>query len=147
MSTIHNLKVHPQFWDGLASGAKPFEIRRNDRRFAVGDICLLREYDPKHGYTGKDAIERKITYILHNEDFPIGIHLGFVALGFGDTEDRSQYDWQSMIAIIRAEAAGQTDEHYAAIFKSTRPMRAKYDNPEYMARLIASAKLSPFAKP
>jgi hypothetical protein len=86
MTTIHNLKVHPQFWDGLASGAKPFEIRRNDRRFAVGDICLLREYDPKHGYTGKDAIERKITYILHNEDFPIGLHLGFVALGFDQTD-------------------------------------------------------------
>jgi hypothetical protein len=60
--------------------------------------------------------------------------------------DRSTHDWQSMIVIIRCEAKGQSDDNLKNIFLSTRPHRAKYDNPEYMNRLLASAKLSPFAK-
>ena len=81
--TVHNLKVHTQFWPSLESGEKPFEVRRDDRRYRVGDICALREYNPSWGFTGKGPIERKITYILTNEDFPIGVPPGFVVLGFG----------------------------------------------------------------
>lgn len=81
--TRHELKVHPQFWDGIKHGSKPFEVRRNDRHFRVGDICVLREYNPEHGYVSQDTVNYPITYVLHHEDFPIGIQRGFVVLGFG----------------------------------------------------------------
>lgn len=79
----HQLKVHSQFWPSLVSGAKPFEVRRDDRKFRVGDICVLREYDPSHGYTSAEPVERQVSYILAHEDFPNGVARGFVVLGFG----------------------------------------------------------------
>jgi hypothetical protein len=81
--TRHELKVHPQFWEALTRGAKPFEIRRNDRRFKVGDTCELRRYDPSSiGFTG-ERMSLQITYVLAYEDFPVGLQPGYVALGFG----------------------------------------------------------------
>lgn len=76
---VHDLKVNPQFWDGLVAGLKPFELRRNDRAFKKGDGLLLRRYDHSTGYTGQ-SIERQISYILYPEDCP-GLALGFVILG------------------------------------------------------------------
>lgn len=75
----HDLKVHPQFWDALVSGAKPFDLRRNDRAFKVGDDLHLRRYDPSHGHTG-EALDRRVSYMLYPEDCP-GLQLGFVILG------------------------------------------------------------------
>lgn len=42
----HYLKCHPQFMPRIASGQKPFEIRKNDRDYQVGDRLTLREYTP-----------------------------------------------------------------------------------------------------
>lgn len=81
---IHELKVHPQFWDSLESGAKPFEVRLNDRKFAVGDVCELRYYDPQFGFGNYDTCHRIITYMLRHEDLPNGVPIGYVVLGFGD---------------------------------------------------------------
>jgi len=78
----HVLKVHPQFWDGLASGAKNFEVRRDDRHFKVGDHLVFRYYDPSVGFTDLTADEHRfVTYILAHEDFPQGVGCGFVVLG------------------------------------------------------------------
>lgn len=82
----HELKVHPQFWRPLIAGDKPFEIRRNDRNFAVGDKVRLREFDPSFGYTGSGIYEWTISFVFSHEDFPMGLHRGFVALGFGYDE-------------------------------------------------------------
>lgn len=39
--TTHDLKQDIQFWDKMQAGLKPFEIRKNDRPYKVGDtICL-----------------------------------------------------------------------------------------------------------
>jgi len=59
----HNLKTWPVFFEAILSGAKTFEIRKNDRAFKVGDILLLDEYDhTKPAYTGRQC-ERVVTYI------------------------------------------------------------------------------------
>jgi hypothetical protein len=42
--TTHDLKCTETFWDAVASGKKPFELRLNDRDYQVGDILLLRRY-------------------------------------------------------------------------------------------------------
>ncbi len=39
----HKLKVDPLAFDELAAGRKSFEIRKDDRGFAVGDILMLQQ--------------------------------------------------------------------------------------------------------
>lgn len=82
----HDLKVQPQFWDALVDGANPSNIRRDDRKFRVGDACVLKRYDPSHGFTG-ESIEKVITHILMPEDFPNGLPAGYVILGFGKPDN------------------------------------------------------------
>lgn len=44
--TVHELKCWPEYMDALLDGSKTFEIRRDDRGFAVGDTLRLTEYHP-----------------------------------------------------------------------------------------------------
>ena len=71
--TVHILKTWPRYFDDVESGGKTFEIRKNDRGFQVGDVLLLREWDPlktyrtrcveSHGdYTGRQ-LQRRVTYL------------------------------------------------------------------------------------
>lgn len=85
---VHDLKVNPQFWEAVKNGSKPFEVRRNDRNFKVGDVCRLRQYSHDLGYVGTDEVCYPISYILHNEDFPNGVPIGFVVLGFGVLQEK-----------------------------------------------------------
>lgn len=81
---VHDLKVHPQFWPAIMTGDKPFEVRKNDRKFAIGDVVNLREYDPTFGYTERGGTRPfKITFILRHEDLPAALTPGYVVLGFG----------------------------------------------------------------
>lgn len=53
----HELKVWPEFFDAIQDGSKPFEIRIDDRGFAVGDSLWFREFDPRlviPSYTGRE---------------------------------------------------------------------------------------------
>lgn len=43
---VHELKAWPQFFERLVDGSKPFEIRRNDRNYQVGDKLRLQEFVP-----------------------------------------------------------------------------------------------------
>lgn len=79
----HDLKVNPQFWQALKNGQKPFEVRRDDRGFRVGDLVRLREYSHDMGYTGTGEVAFPISYILRHEDFPNGVPIGYCVLGFG----------------------------------------------------------------
>ena len=82
----HELKTWPEYFNPIFNGDKTFEVRKNDRKFQVGDELLLREYYPDNyyevgvegAYTGEE-ITVKITYILHGGRF--GIEDGFVVLG------------------------------------------------------------------
>ncbi|MCX6216582.1 ASCH/PUA domain-containing protein [Spirosoma sp.] len=75
----HNLKVWPEHFNRLASGEKPFEVRRNDRGFKAGDMLRLSEYNPQTGtYTGR-SLFASVTYVLEETQF--GLKKGFAALG------------------------------------------------------------------
>lgn len=76
----HELKTWPKFFDAVVSGAKNFEIRKNDREFMVGDILLLKKYDnEKDEYMGEE-IYLEITYILPcGSNF--GIEEGYCIMG------------------------------------------------------------------
>ncbi len=75
----HVLKTWPPFFQHVASGVKPFEVRKDDRSFAVGDVLHLREWDPyTSAYTDRFD-ERTVTYVLRGGEF--GIEAGYVVLG------------------------------------------------------------------
>lgn len=78
---IHDLKTWPEYFEAVASGAKPFEVRKDDRDFSVGDILHLLEYVPEEArFTGRH-LQRAVTYRLAGPQF--GIQEGFVVLGLG----------------------------------------------------------------
>jgi len=39
----HDIKILSEYFNAVADGSKPFEVRRNDRDYQVGDTLLLRE--------------------------------------------------------------------------------------------------------
>lgn len=86
MTTTHELKVWPEYFQAILDGLKTYELRHtHDRTFAVGDILRLREWIPWGGlaprYTGR-VVRREITYIMHpTPDIP-GIREGWVILAF-----------------------------------------------------------------
>ncbi|ELT8920266.1 DUF3850 domain-containing protein [Enterococcus faecalis] len=59
--TIHELKILPEYFEAVVSGDKRFEIRKNDRKYEVGDILELNEYEDGK-YTGNFHVA-EITYI------------------------------------------------------------------------------------
>lgn len=44
---IHELKTWPKYFEAVWNGSKAFEIRKDDRAYAVADTLFLREYDPE----------------------------------------------------------------------------------------------------
>lgn len=60
---VHELKTHPQYYNAVVSGKKTFEIRENDRDYQVGDLLVLREWNPEsEGYTGASEL-RFVSYV------------------------------------------------------------------------------------
>lgn len=60
---LHKLKLQQPYFNAVLNGLKTFEIRRNDRRFQVGDYLCLEEYDYEtKSYTGR-FINKQIAYI------------------------------------------------------------------------------------
>lgn len=47
---IHELKIYPPFFALVLAGKKKFEVRKNDRKYLVGDEILLKEFVPKGYY-------------------------------------------------------------------------------------------------
>lgn len=84
MTSTHALKTWPSFFQAILAEDKLHEIRKWDREFGVGDVLLLREWDPDHQspeleiflaipeedrddaedprYTGRDVFV-KVTYV------------------------------------------------------------------------------------
>lgn len=67
---IHHLKIVPLYFHSVASSEKTFEVRKNNRDFHEGDVLILEEWAPGHGYTGRMCV-RFVTYILYGGEFGI----------------------------------------------------------------------------
>lgn len=76
LSTTHDLKVVPPYFDDVVSGRKKFEVRKNDRDFRVNDYLVLREYI-EDKYTGNN-VGAFVKYVLHGPAF--GIEEGYVVM-------------------------------------------------------------------
>lgn len=99
---MHVLKVVPPYFDAIVSGAKTFEVRRNDRGYQCGDVLSLREWHPDqtnsvrackepgcrfwrsapgHWAEARETAERKISYVYSGDPRFGGVEQGFVVLG------------------------------------------------------------------
>lgn len=59
----HFIKIAPVYFEKVVDGSKKCEIRENDRRYKVGDIVVLMEYDKEtDSFSGRTVII-EITYI------------------------------------------------------------------------------------
>ena len=86
---IHNIKILEAFADAVYSGAKPFELRKNDRGYQKGDILRFHVIDGKafSRYITDHPLhlcEYEITYVLS------GWHIepNYVVLGIKPAELR-----------------------------------------------------------
>jgi hypothetical protein len=72
---VHDLKIHPIYYSAIIRGDKIFEIRKNDRDFAVGDEIILHEFIDGH-HTHTKPIYGKIKYVTDYAQ-----RVGYVVLG------------------------------------------------------------------
>ncbi|WP_394875801.1 DUF3850 domain-containing protein [Clostridium neonatale] len=79
---VHELKTESKYFDAVCKGKKTFEVRKDDRPFAIGDKLKLLEY--KEGRFQYAECNVKITYILgREEDEKKYVPEGYVILGIG----------------------------------------------------------------
>lgn len=81
---VHDLKAWPEQWEATCSGAKPFEFRKNDRDYRVGDVLLLSKYDPETGlyFEDREPLVRWVAHIEHGDDgHAFGIPDGYCVMG------------------------------------------------------------------
>lgn len=75
---VHELKCLNPYFQAIIDGTKAFEVRKNDRAYAVGDMLLLRETGTDGMFTGRSQ-EVCVTFVL--ADWNLGLVPGFVVLG------------------------------------------------------------------
>ena len=94
---IHELKISPEYFDAVAQDIKPFEVRKKNRVYRVGDVLLLHESETKY-FRGTDGdivefehptgrkIHKVITYILDDPDY---VKKGHVILGLAPAKEEA----------------------------------------------------------
>ena len=105
----HMLKTWPFPFEDVKAGHRPFEYRRFDRDFRVGDVLVLEKWEPdKERYLG--AIERRrVTHLLPGGTF--GVPEGYCVMGLGPeertmettTDDHDVDEW-----VLGASSAGDS---------------------------------------
>jgi hypothetical protein len=95
MSSEHELKTWPVYFNRLVSGEKTFEVRLNDRGFQAGDTLRLREYDKDkdHECDRQDCTNNRWT------GRELRFHIGFAYTGVGVAEN---YIVMSLLPIERS---------------------------------------------
>lgn len=78
---VHDLKVWPSYFTLLATGRKPFELRKLDRDYYTGDTLRLREWNPDTKmHTGRE-LSRVVTCVLVGEPW---LAPGYCAMGLAE---------------------------------------------------------------
>lgn len=78
LANVHYLKTEISYFSDVKNGIKPFEVRKNDRDYEVGDTLILEEFDPSKGTHTGAWVPQVVTYKLDDERF---VKEGYVILG------------------------------------------------------------------
>lgn len=79
LPTVHRLKAWMEFTPALDDGSKPFEARKDDRAFRVGDILELVGWDRDRQCETGWSQRRTVTYKLSGPAW--GVESGHCILG------------------------------------------------------------------
>lgn len=109
----HFLKTVQPYFNDQESGAKPFEVRRNDRDFAVGDILHLQEFALPETYTGRELL-REVTYVLEDASY---CKEGFVVLGSNWTAIAHRMGLRLLCSCLPARTQSGSTTTYTAKLK------------------------------
>lgn len=77
MAKTIKVKTESQFFFSASVGDKPFEVRKDDRPYEVGDI--LEQYEYRNGKVTGWCIRQEICYLLRGTKW--GIKTGYVVIG------------------------------------------------------------------
>lgn len=126
MTTDHELKLWPNYFDDVATGKKEFELRNNDRGFKVGQLIKFKEFKPnktydwdKSGYyTGRETI-KKVKYVLG--DNCAGIQTGYAILGL--SEPSASKNVEELLEDLKRVSHHTIDEELWRIEKFIRNLK------------------------
>lgn len=87
MNDIHVLKVVEPYYTALKERKKTFEVRRFDRDYKVGDVLILKKYNPAlNDYNGE--IHCAVTYILSDKQY---CKEGYCIMGLAFSNGNDKY--------------------------------------------------------
>lgn len=75
---VHNVKLWSEYFDAVLSGAKPFEVRKNDRDYRTGDLLVLWDWDRKKRRATGSRFVAKVGYLLPGS---FGLKKGYCVFG------------------------------------------------------------------
>jgi ribosomal protein S17 len=76
-------KVWPEYFQRIIGGDKKYELRLADFECGIGDVLLLKEWDPKtKEYTGRE-VSKEVTYVIKTKE-----------IEFWSQEEIDQYGFQ-----------------------------------------------------
>jgi hypothetical protein len=104
----HDLKCWPEPFAAVKARLKPWELRKNDRDYRVGDTLRQREWSPEtEAYTG-DTDEQVVTWALYGPAF--GLPEGYVIMSIQPPA-------------AKADEVGEAVERLAAIVSDAEIIR------------------------
>ena len=79
-------KAWPELFQKVVDGEKNFDLRLDDFDCSVGDVLILKEFDPEtKEFTGRE-IKKEVKYVLKSSDLKFfskeDLNKGFQVLGF-----------------------------------------------------------------
>ena len=77
----HHLKTWPVPFLALWRGDKLFEVRKNDRNYAVGDQLVMQEWYPESAVWGERIVSADVSYVLDGE---FGLKPGHVCMSLSN---------------------------------------------------------------
>ena len=87
----HTIKLREQFCDAVLSGDKCFEVRKNDRKYKVGDYVRFIPIRPTNdGYIGLPHAVINKTYIITYVLSGWGLQDGYVVFGIKEVEENEK---------------------------------------------------------
>ena len=67
----HEIKILPKYFEKAKDWSKPFELRKDDRPYQLGDIVILKEFSYSEGiYTGRQAARSHVDDVPYIKDHP-----------------------------------------------------------------------------
>lgn len=100
--SVHRLKVEQPHFQALWDGSKTFEIRWDDRGYAVGDQLILMEWDGQRE-TG-EGLTAKVTHLLRGGQH--GLAEGWVVMSLGGDGVMQPARWYLAELLAAASTSG-----------------------------------------